>query len=58
MHRTEVEFCRRQAERLFKLAQQCVDAQIRDQVTRLAIEWADRATAKESLSKESLSKSA
>jgi hypothetical protein len=58
MHRTEAEFCRQQAERLLKLAQQCVNAEIRDQITILANEWANKAKAKESLSKVTLSESA
>jgi hypothetical protein len=51
MDRKEVEFCRRQGERLLRLAQECVDAQIREQVTAIANEWLERAKAKERLPK-------
>ncbi len=37
----ETEFCRRQAERLQRLAEQCVDPEIRKQITDLAAEWAE-----------------
>jgi hypothetical protein len=42
----EAEFCRRQAERLRLLAEECVDGEIRKQITDLAEEWAERANAK------------
>jgi hypothetical protein len=41
------EFCRKQAQRLFSLAEQCVDPQIRDQVIAIAREWERQANAKE-----------
>jgi hypothetical protein len=47
MARSEAEFCRQQAERLMRLAHECVDPQIRAQVTAMAKEWLDRARAKE-----------
>jgi hypothetical protein len=47
MHRTEAEFCRHQAQRLLKLAKECVDPQIRDQIVTMADEWVGRAIAKE-----------
>ena len=47
MQRTEAEYCRYQAERLLRLAQQCVDPEIRDQVTAMANEWLERVKAKE-----------
>jgi hypothetical protein len=43
----ETEFCRRQAERLQRLAQQCVDARIRKQVNKMAAAWAERAGERE-----------
>jgi hypothetical protein len=52
MNRTEVEFCRQQAERLFALANECVDPRIREKVKALAQEWAERAAAKENISKQ------
>jgi len=42
------EYCRKQAQRLFSLAEQCVDPQIRDQVVVLAREWQKLGNAKES----------
>jgi hypothetical protein len=42
------EYCRKQAQRLFSLAEQCVDPQIRDQVVALAREWQKLGNAKES----------
>jgi hypothetical protein len=45
--RTEAEFCRRQAERLFALASNCVDLEIRSKIIAWAKEWADQASAKE-----------
>jgi hypothetical protein len=42
------EFCRKQAQRLFSLAEQCVDPQIRDQVIAIARQWEQQANAKES----------
>ena len=47
MDRTEAEFCRRQAERLFALASNCVDLEIRSKIIAWAKEWADQASAKE-----------
>jgi hypothetical protein len=46
MHRSEAEFCRHQADRLLRLADGCVDPQIREQVTAMANEWLERAKAK------------
>jgi hypothetical protein len=40
------EFCRKHAQRLFSLAEQCVDPQIRDQVIALARQWEQQANAK------------
>ncbi len=37
------EFCRRQAERLQRLAQECVDSEIRKQIIGLAAQWAEMA---------------
>jgi hypothetical protein len=42
------EFSRKQAQRLFSLAEQCVDPRIRDQVIALAREWEKLGNAKES----------
>jgi hypothetical protein len=42
----ESEFCRRQAERLQSLAKECTDPELRDQISAIAKEWADRAAAK------------
>jgi hypothetical protein len=39
----EKEFYHRQAERLQRLPEQCVDPEIRKQITDLAAEWAERA---------------
>jgi hypothetical protein len=39
----ETEFCRTQAARLFRLAEQCVDASIRDKVTAMANDWLTQA---------------
>jgi len=52
MNRTEPEFCRRQAERLYALANECVDPRIREKVKALAQEWAEIATAKENIPKQ------
>jgi hypothetical protein len=46
MSERETEFCRRQAGRLRRLAEECVDPEIRKQVTEMAEEWAERANAK------------
>ena len=48
MRRSEAEFCREQSERLLRLAQECVDPAIREQVTTMANEWLERAKAKDS----------
>jgi hypothetical protein len=37
----ETEFCRRQAERLRLLAEECVNPEICKQITEMAAEWAD-----------------
>jgi hypothetical protein len=42
----ESEFCRRQAERLQALAEECTDPELRDQISEMAKEWADKAAAK------------
>jgi hypothetical protein len=47
MQRADAEFCRRQAERMEKLASECVDPGVREKIIALAKEWADRANAKE-----------
>jgi hypothetical protein len=54
------EFCRKQAQRLFSLAEQCVDPQIRDQVSSIAREWEQQANAKEgnTLGKDGLARGA
>jgi hypothetical protein len=41
------QFCRKQAQRLFSLAAQCIDPQIRDQVIAIAREWEQQANTKE-----------
>jgi hypothetical protein len=46
MSSRETEFCRHQAERLHRLAAQCVDPEIRKQVAEIAEEWAKKARAK------------
>ncbi len=51
MRASESEFCRRQADRLRKLAEQCSDADVRDQLSVMANEWLERAKAIESLAK-------
>jgi hypothetical protein len=43
----EAEFCRRQAERVRDLANQCHDPDIRDQLEKMASDWADMARQKE-----------
>jgi hypothetical protein len=47
MHRSEAQYCRNQGERLQRLAAECMDPAIRDQVTAIATEWLERATVKE-----------
>ena len=42
----ETEFCRRQAERLQRLAQECVNPEIRKQIIDLAAEWSEMAKEK------------
>jgi hypothetical protein len=46
MHRSEAEFCRDQSERLLRLAQECVEPSIREQVSAMANDWLERAKAK------------
>jgi hypothetical protein len=46
MSAREAEFCRRQAERLQRLAEECVDAEIRKQIREMAAEWAEGAKQK------------
>jgi hypothetical protein len=43
MTRREADFCRRQAERMQALADQCIDRNIRTQVEKMKKEWTDRA---------------
>ena len=43
MPKREVEFCRRQAERMHALAQQRTDLNISDQVEAISWEWAKKA---------------
>jgi hypothetical protein len=43
---TEAAFCRRQANRLHALADECDDPDVRDQIAKIAEEWAVRAAAK------------
>jgi hypothetical protein len=47
MSARETEFCRRQAERLQRLAEQSIDPEVRKQITKIAAEWAEKARAKE-----------
>ncbi len=47
MHRSEAQFCRDEAERLLNLARQTTDSTVREDLTRMATEWAQRAKAKE-----------
>lgn len=54
MRASESEFCRRQADRLRKLAEQCSDADVRDQLSVMANEWLERAKAAESPAKPDL----
>jgi hypothetical protein len=54
MHGSESEFCRRQADRLLKLAAQCSDADVRGQLAVMANEWLERAKAIEGPAKPDL----
>ena len=54
MHGSESEFCSRQADRLRKLAAQCSDDEVRDQLSVMANEWLERAKAIEGLAKPDL----
>jgi len=47
MHRSEAQFCRVEAERLLNLARQTTDPNVREDLTRMASEWVQRAKAKE-----------
>jgi len=47
MHRSEAQFCRVEAERLLNLARQTTDPNVREDLTRMANEWVQRAKAKE-----------
>jgi len=47
MPKTEPEYCRRQADRMRALAEQCRDPKIRGQVEAMAKDWADKAVARE-----------
>ncbi len=58
MHGSESEFCRRQADRLLKLAEQCSDADVRDQLSVMASEWLERAKATEGLARPDLTDTA
>jgi hypothetical protein len=46
MNPTQAEYCRKQAERLFSLANECIDPQICEQVRAMATEWAEMASSK------------
>ena len=46
MSQRDAEFCRRQAERLQRLAEECVDLEIRKQIIDLAAQWAEMAKQK------------
>ena len=54
MPTSEAEFCQRQAERLLRLAEDCIDPEIRAQVIAMANEWLEKAKPKESRHKEPL----
>jgi hypothetical protein len=54
MHGSESEFCRRQADRLLKLAEQCSDDDVRGQLSVMASEWLERAKANEGPAKPDL----
>ena len=47
MPSSETEFCRKQAERLMRLAEHCSDPNTRAKVLELAQEWLQRASSKE-----------
>jgi hypothetical protein len=47
MRKTEAEYCRRQAERMRSLANQCSDRDIRNRVETIAKNWADKAAVRE-----------
>ena len=47
MDRAEPQFCRDQAERLLKLAKECEDPKVRDDLCVMASEWLERAAAKD-----------
>jgi hypothetical protein len=46
MNRGEAEYCQEQSKRLFSLANECIDPQIREQVRAMATEWAEMASSK------------
>jgi hypothetical protein len=54
MRASESEFCRGQADRLRKLAEQCSDAGVRDHLYVMANEWLERAKAAENPGKPDL----
>ena len=58
MHRSEPQFCRDQAEHLLKLAKECEDTKVRDDLCVMASEWMERAAAKEKLQNRDLPKTA
>ena len=45
MHRTEAQFCLDQGERILKLATDCEDPELQDQLLKLAQEWTERSKA-------------
>jgi len=47
MQRTEVQFCRDEADRLLNLAQQITDPKVREDLRQMAGEWVERAKVKE-----------
>jgi hypothetical protein len=47
MHRSEVQFCRDEADRLLKLGDETTDPRLRDELRAMASEWIERARAKE-----------
>jgi hypothetical protein len=47
MQRSELQFCRDQAQRILELAKGCADSKVRDHLAMMANEWLDRAKAKE-----------
>ena len=58
MDRSESQFCRDEADRLLKLANECSDAKVRNHLHVMASEWLERAKAKEKLGERDLPKTA